>query len=223
MQLNYSEIHARVCDHTNLFLTDYEISNIQSTNYDLRLGKQCYIGSTKKKKSGIVSLKEGQAVVIPSNGIFFFETKETISMPADLTAKLSLRMSLVSKGLFMPVQGPIAPGFKNHLYGMLYNLSDSDIVLREGDSIVSIEFHKITPVGNDQLYKGQYKGRDAFSHFTQNKIISSLNRMSQDFNDKFKTTFRLLQIASYVLIAITAVFAIFALLNNIFPDLFKLT
>lgn len=213
MQLNHSEIHSRLCDESSALIKDYDINNIMPINYDLRLGKQCYIGYSNKKKSGQKNLREGESVKIPSNGILFFETKEQIIMPKDLSARLSLKMSLVANGLFMPVQGPIAPGFKNHLYGMLYNLSDDSITLREGESIVSIEFYKIEPVGEEQLYNGQFNDDNAFNLFTKNKILSSLNSMSIEFNRKFNMLFKFLKVGSYILIALTAILGILTVIN----------
>ena len=112
----------------------------------------------------------------------------------------------------MPIQGPVAPGFCNHLYGMLYNLSDSRINLSEGDSIVSIEFYKINTVESEQMYKGNYNDGNAFNLLTKHGITSSLNKMNNKFNTKFKTTFNLLKTGSLLFIILTGLLTLFGII-----------
>ena len=91
---------------------------------ELHLGRKCYCSNTPNK---IYELSEDDAVEIEPNTIFLFETQETFHFPENLSGKMSLKMKYIAKGLLMPSQTQVDPGYKNVLFGMIYNLSSEKI------------------------------------------------------------------------------------------------
>ena len=141
---------------------------------ELHLGEKCYCSSDPKK---IIDLESGSSTIIAPNSIFLFQTLEKVQLPENISGRMSLKMGLVSKGLLMPSTTQVDPGYRNHLFGMIYNLSDQNIELKYGQSITTLELFE-TQRSGDSLYA--YKGsmqNCTFDSFVRTRIRSSLGSL----------------------------------------------
>jgi deoxycytidine triphosphate deaminase len=119
-------------------------SNVRLSSYDLTIGDEYYI-SADGKSSAIVTqhLLPNQSFTIPPHGICFILSEEDIHLPKDITAKISLRMSLVYRGLVLTSQPPFDPGYSGKAVVMVHNLSSEAHHLKRGSRIATIEFLKV--------------------------------------------------------------------------------
>jgi len=175
MVLNYDEI-TTLCANPSPLISDYKPNAENPAKVDLRLGMRCYCSSQPQK---IYHLTDGCSVEIPPNEIFLFQTLESVNMPNHLVGHLSLKMGLVRKGLLMPSQTQIDPGYNNYLFGMFYNLSTDTIKLAYGDDIVTVEFSSTTPASS--TYAGAMD-KITFEQFLSNRISCSLGNLHQSIS-----------------------------------------
>lgn len=118
--------------------------NVRLSSYDLTIGGEYYI-SANGESSTIVTqqLQPNQSFTIPPHGICFILSEEDINLTKDITAKISLRMSLVYRGLILTSQPPFDPGYSGKAVVMVHNLSSEAHHLKRGSRIATIEFLKV--------------------------------------------------------------------------------
>lgn len=187
---------------------------------ELRLGDHCYCSNDILR---IIDLKKEHTVKIPPNEILFFETYEKVNMPRDLSGHMALKMRLVSAGLLMPSQTQVDPGYSNHLFGMLYNLSSKDITLEYMQPITTLEFTK-TQLEDKFVYSGSME-KINFETFVKTRVASSLGKLEQDVRET-KTEYeknasmwsRILTSLSIVIAVVTVVVSIVGLFNSFRSD-----
>lgn len=220
MILNAEEIR-RLCHKCPIsrplsLLENYDECNFKNNpaKVELRLGKHCYCSN---EMSSIIDLSAKNEVTIPPNEILFFETYEKVNMPENLSGRVGLKMSLVSKGLLMPSPAPVDPGYCNHLFGMLYNLSSKDITLSYKQCITTLEFLEIKP-SRSTKYEGTM-AHVTFESFIKIRITSSLGELSnnvkkaqEQLNDGQKKLDNNIRFWENILTIITVVIAILSVI-----------
>lgn len=147
---------------------------------ELHLGEYCYCSD---KKNSITRLKDGESITIKPNSIFLFQTEETFCFPKNLAGHMSLRMGWVAKGLFMPSQTQVDPGYNNVLFGMIYNLSSEDVTIKKGEAITTLEVFKVEQ--SQYEYSGKMADTD-FEKFVSTRIGSSLGELEKRIEDSKK-------------------------------------
>lgn len=157
--------------------------NAQGASYDMRLGEKCYISSSPGSNDGIVLLEDNKEITIPKNTIFMFQTMEKLTLPLNLVGKLSLRMGLIRQGLIMPSQPQIDAGYDNYVFGMLYNLSNRDIILKRGDHIASVEFYKLHK--EVEPYRDHYQNY-SLADYVAHHVQSSMDYLNEKMDDSIK-------------------------------------
>lgn len=143
MILSNQEIEQRAVARPAL-ISPFIARNVRLSSYDLTIGEEIYSG--KNGTSSTVhteTLQSRQAFTIPAHGVCFILSEETITLPHDITAKVSLRMSLVYRGLILTSQPPFDPGYVGKVIMMVHNLSSEPINLQRGDRIVTMELMQV--------------------------------------------------------------------------------
>jgi deoxycytidine triphosphate deaminase len=206
MLLNKEQIKLSI-DNDSL-ISPFIEANIQHASYDLTLGSKCYVSANQSGYSeGIIYLNQGDTVAIPPNSIFFFETREKINLPLNLAGKLSLRFGYIRKGLIMPSQPQADPGYTNYLFGMIYNLSNRPVTLKQGEHIATIEFFTLVATSG---YTGPYENF-VFEQFVSSHISSSLDSIHNNLIDntkKLNATKYIIGFGTFLLTIITIIIAI---------------
>lgn len=185
MIIKSSTIKELCCnDEMKSLLFPYDSSNFDGNpaKVELHLGKKCYCSFDCRH---IIDLSKKGRVTIPPNEILFFETYERVNMPLNLSGRMGLKMSLVSQGLLMPSQTQVDPGYSNHLFGMLYNLSSNEIAFDWKQAITTLELSD-----TECDYENRYNGKMAkvtFESFVNSRVTSSLGKLSNDVQKANKT------------------------------------
>lgn len=118
--------------------------NLRASSYDLTAGEEYYIG--KNGSSSTLStehLKPRQSFTIPPHAVCFILAAETIHLPADVTAKVSLRMTHIYAGMVLTSQPPFDPRYHGRVVVMLHNLSSVPFHLKCGERVATIEFVRL--------------------------------------------------------------------------------
>lgn len=212
MVLSKKDIAFR-CEHENL-IEDYCYQNIQTCSYDLRMGSQYYYD--KNDGSDVVnicSLQKGEVLKIPPDAICYVITEESVNMPDDLTASISLSLGLIKCGVMLAAQPPYDPGYKGKTVALLHNLSNEPVKIKYGQHILNIVFTKLSnPVEQAQQYRGDYQGLNDLKDFCQEVRVGAVFELKQELVKKKE---RFNDFMPNVLTAITVVIAVLTVLFTI--------
>jgi deoxycytidine triphosphate deaminase len=175
--LNHQEILRR-CREEKL-IGGFKPGMCKGASYDLTLGDEYYIFDSNQSPSTkfkVIPLNSKESLKIPPGEVCYAITSESLNMPDDLTAILSLPMGLIKKGLMLTKQPPIDQGYKGKIVCMLYNLSANDVSIKRGEKILTIEFIKLN-APSDVEYQGTYQGLQTLNDFLEEPITSGLHQL----------------------------------------------
>lgn len=180
MVLSKNDIIYR-CEHEKL-IEGYCYENVQTCSYDLRMGSQYYYDKNKGDDVvNISSLQKGEVLKIPPDAICYVITEESVNMPDDLTASISLSLGLIKCGVMLAAQPPYDPGYKGKTVALLHNLSNEPVKIKYGQHILNIVFTKLsTPVEQTQKYSGDYQGLNDLKAFCQEVRVGAVFELKQE-------------------------------------------
>ncbi len=166
----------------------YNEQQIQACSYDLTFSGEYYY---YQKKDGnrvkISQLNEHENLYIPADAICYVLTSETVKIPANLTASISLAFGLIKKGVMLAAQPPYDPGYKGKTVALLHNLSDEEVEISKGDHILNIVFDELSnPVGKKDLYKGKYQGLSSLNEYCTKVKKGAVFVLKQDLEKQKK-------------------------------------
>lgn len=222
MIISTNEIN-RLCVNDPPLITPYNPDDNRNNpaRAKLHLVKLCYCSSTPNK---VHNLEEEKEIEIAPNSIFLFETYEQVNFPTNLSGRMSLKMGLIQKGLLMPNQTQIDPGYRNVLFGMMYNLSSDPVKLAYRQAITTLEI--VETQESTYEYDGNMKTM-TFDKYVQNRVRSSLGDLAYNVeksNERLKkSTYvwsTVLTLLSIMITAISVVVAATSLRSD--PDVEKL-
>jgi deoxycytidine triphosphate deaminase/cell division protein FtsB len=134
-----NRIH-KFCEQGLLISKDYKESNLRPASYTLRIGDE-YIDSDGVEQH--LSEQE-ESIVFRKNSIIFVSTKEELELPYYIVARFNLRVNWVYDGILLGTGPQVDPGFEGYLSCPLYNLTDTDIIIKRGEPFATIDFEKTT-------------------------------------------------------------------------------
>jgi deoxycytidine triphosphate deaminase len=178
MILANDEIQALCRAHSsNDLIHPFNKDNVRRSSYDLTVGDEYYIGGEADETSlKTEQLAREQAFTIPPHAICFVLCAESIHLTDELTARVSLRMSLIYKGLVLTTQPPFDPGYKGKVVVMLHNLSSQPHTIREGERLATIEFVRLR---HPATHNKPHKSVSTLQGVLSSPISSSLTEISK--------------------------------------------
>ena len=112
-------------------------------------------------------LRCAKSVVLKSRQHELVATLETVELSLKVTAYLHIRSSLAREGVIGSF-AVVDPGFRGQLTLNLYNISDKEITIREGERIVQIVFHTLGGIAK-KGYNGSYQDSKGIVWSKRNK------------------------------------------------------
>ena len=150
-------------------VTEFLLDQVDANAYNLRMGN-CYFrtaddsGGTEQKKT---TLSPGESFIIPAGQFAFLLTRETINVPRDAMAFISMRTGIKFQGLINVSGFHVDPGYSGKLIYAVYNASPSPVQICEGDSIFKVWFADLDRTSHQ---------RYVFQGSAQNDITNALVR-----------------------------------------------
>ncbi len=139
------EIKWYVDKHNLIDHDNFDIKNLRPASYDLSVGYEYSIAGDVHKLDEDDFKKETKIVIKPFQ-VAVIGTKEKLNLPRFMIGRWNIKVGKAYDGLLW-VGGPqVDPGFQGHLYCPIYNLSDTDVELKCGETIASLDFIKTTPL-----------------------------------------------------------------------------
>jgi dCTP deaminase len=116
-------------------ITDFDDGRVDCAAYTLRMGCQYYITASEQTvdTNTIQQLKEGDCLAIPSGQFAVLLTEETITVPSDAIAFISIKNGLKSRGLVNVSGFHVDPGYSAPLRFAVFNAGPSTICIKRGE------------------------------------------------------------------------------------------
>ncbi len=135
-----NQIH-RFCTEGLLISKEtYEPKNLRPAAYTLTIGDPCIDSDGVER---CLSEERG-SIVFKKNSIIFVSTKEYLQLPYYVIARFNLRVDWVYSGILLGTGPQVDPGFSGKLSCPLYNLTETDIIIKRGEKFATIDFEKTT-------------------------------------------------------------------------------
>jgi len=136
-------------------------TQIDCNAYVLRMGDRYFCTSDGAKGIAAaqtkVILTPGQSFAIPSGQFAFLLTKETITVPHNAMAFISMRTPFKFKGLINVSGFHVDPGYEGKLLYAVFNAGPSAISVSEDEKLCKIWFCDLTQLGTDESANSKYR------------------------------------------------------------------
>jgi len=166
--------------HQAILFSAFDISSLQPANYDLHLGKECYVTTEKYPK--ILETSDG-AISIEPGEFGILTTHEYIYVPSDLLGLISLKFTYKKQGLVNISGFHVDPGYHGRIIFAVYNTGPKSILLRYKDPVFMIMYDTL-----EKRTAIEYKG-STFTNIPVD-IISNLKGPSvsvMNLNERIKS------------------------------------
>jgi deoxycytidine triphosphate deaminase len=198
-------------------------SNIRSAGYDLRLGSQYYLPNTTDEEDGFggqlmvetLDPVKASTICIPANQVIIVSMVEHLALPDNVVGHLSLKLELLLKGLIMASQSQIDAGYTGKVFALLYNLSNEDVCISQGASILRMELATLT-AATTKPYSGDFRNK-SLAQSLLFRIRSGLYQMRQDINSA-KSELTKTQLAGVIIAALFGVIPAFVTYFGLFEN-----
>jgi dCTP deaminase len=149
----------------------FDSEQIDCNAYTLRMGNLYY--RTADQESGVEQkktfLKDYEALLIPPGQFAYLLTKESVHIPPDSMAFISMRTSIKFQGLINVSGFHVDPGYNGKLVYAVYNASPSPVQICENDPVFKIWFCSL-----DQT--SEYIFRDRVFNDITGEMIKGMNK-----------------------------------------------
>jgi dCTP deaminase len=137
--------------HKN-FISNFDAKNIDCSAYTLKMGNEYFVTANSsdphRGHNQRHVLDAYASFVIPPGQFAFLLTKETIDVPADVMAFISMKATYKFQGLINVSGFHVDPGYRGHLVFSVYNAGPAPVRLREGLPLFLIWFADLDRVSN---------------------------------------------------------------------------
>lgn len=137
----------------------FDSKRISQAAYELSLGDQVYRTDSPSKKREILTTTDSQIIINPGQFALLI-TEETIKMPNNFLAFISIKFNQKIKGLVNVSGFHIDPNFEGKIIFSVYNAGPSAIIMDKGKPYFLIWFSPITESVN---YNGKHQGQNEIS------------------------------------------------------------
>ena len=151
--------------------------NIQGASYDLTLGDEYYSRGricTLTSKNPFIRIDPYDYAIVTS--------AENANLPRDIAAKFGLTVGLFCQGVILSNGPQVDPGFKGKLFCLLFNTSNSPVVLKRREHHATIEFNKLLEPAPP--YSGKYQGKDEIiNYLPSNTLKGAINELKEELEE----------------------------------------
>jgi dCTP deaminase len=127
----------RLNDELRSLISDFDKDRIDHASYRLRIGREVYVSPTgepgdprnKPKKE----LKPGEGFTIPAGQFGFILTEETVQVPMEAMAFISIRAGYKFRGLVNVSGFHVDPNYEGQLLFSVFNAGPGPIHLSQGE------------------------------------------------------------------------------------------
>ncbi len=207
-------------DEIKRYVKDFKLicpfnpDNLKAASYYLTVGDEYALGG---KKGKLYDKPDKNEIKIPPFQVAIIKTKEIINMPRFLIGRWNIRVTMAYEGLLW-VGGPqVDPGWVGHLFCPIYNLSDEEVVLENGKSLLAtIDFVRTTTFKKEKkneivTFRRDKKYKKTIDDYNWKLKSALFTEAAQRIDDVEKKVSRVESIIGIVLTIIVILFAVLSI------------
>lgn len=137
----------------------FDENRVKSGAYELSLGSEVFRTDSKDRKKEILKDKKEQVVINPGQFALLL-SEETVSVPKNKIAFISIKAGIKLRGLINVSGFHVDPGFKGKLLFSVYNAGSGQISLERGKPSFLIWFAELKEE-DTKTYKGDHNEQDS--------------------------------------------------------------
>jgi dCTP deaminase len=122
---------------TDRLVEPYSEARVSHSAYEMGVGPEAFVTSNPSDNTHV---EPGRKIVIPPGQFGLLTTQETIRVPPEVIAFISIRATIKFQGLVNVSGFHVDPGFQGQLKFAVYNAGSHSIVLDQGQPIFMIWF-----------------------------------------------------------------------------------
>jgi len=172
--LNSDDIHRYASK--GILIEDFDEERLLPAGYQFRfLGKLIYWkpGANKKLERVELDVTKDAPIMLPANSIAYLHMQDEFRMPQYIAARFNLRITHVHQGLLLGTGPIVDPGFWGRILVPLHNLTDNDYAFMGGDSLIHVEFTKLSPLERWNADTNSAEAQDKYKEFPKRKIVET--------------------------------------------------
>ncbi|MEQ9468006.1 MAG: hypothetical protein RLN88_11380 [Ekhidna sp.] len=170
-------------------------AKIKHGAYELSLGDEVFETDSVDGKRRELTKKKEQVVINPGQFVLLL-TEESIRVPKDKIAFISIKAGIKLRGLINVSGFHVDPGFEGKLVFSVYNAGSGPISLERGSQYFLIWFAELdVPKSDTDQYNGKHQGLDSIpldyiDHLnlselaSPNVLLEKINKNYQDLDTK---------------------------------------
>jgi dCTP deaminase len=167
-----------------------DFSRVKNGAYELSLGNEVFRTDSKDKKKEILKIDKEQVTINPGQFALLL-TEETVNIPLDKIAFISIKAGIKLRGLINVSGFHVDPGFKGKLLFSVYNAGTSPISMEKGEPYFLIWFAELDlKKGEKDSYNGEHKNQNSIAPKYIDALTSgelaSPNVLLEKINDNYK-------------------------------------
>jgi dCTP deaminase len=136
-------------------ISEFDANRVKHGAYEMSLGPEIFITSDSSVKRTLV---DGEQVRIPPGQLALLLTEETVAIPDDTMAFISIKAGRKLGGLINVSGFHVDPGFHGRLKFSVYNAGNEPVIVARGKAIFPIWFAQLSERTED-VYDGQHQGQ----------------------------------------------------------------
>lgn len=188
-----------------ILLKNADPGKVQGASYDLSLGDEYFYGGrirTLTDKEPFLLIEPYDYAIVVAH--------EIADLPRDVSGRFDLTVGLFCQGIILSNGPQVDPGFKGQLFCLLFNTSNSPVVLKRRQHYATVEFHKL--LEPTYPYKGRFLDKIGIIHYLpENTMRGAIHELKKEVeqlraeSQKLQSTF--LGIISLILAVIAILLA----------------
>jgi len=185
-----------------MLMRDADPANITSAAYDLRLGDEYYYRGKIHRLS-----ERSPFLLIEPYDYAIVMARECADFPRDICGRFDLSVGLFCQGIILSNGPQVDPGFRGRLLCLLFNTSNSPVLIKRGQHYATIEFHKLLEPAPP--YEGEHQDEMEIVHYIPSNAargaVSELRRELEEVKQASQRVQSLVLAVMSVILAIIAV------------------
>lgn len=165
----------------------FDQARVDCAAYTLSVGSEVYVSPTDTEPNPTMitvrQLVQGQCFTIPPGQFAFLITEETVSVPGDALAFISIRARTKFRGLVNVSGFHVDPGYKGQLTFAVFNAGPGPIHLKQGQPIFLIWYASLDQESTSKKDGPVKKGIDTDLITPIAGELQSLAGLSKKIND----------------------------------------
>ena len=172
----------------------FNADSVDCAAYTLHVGHEYYVSPDGQDPSPqhrtVQQLKDAEAFAIPPGQFAFLLTKESVTVPPDAIAFISIKAKLKFNGLIDISGFHVDPGYQGRLLFSVLNSGPNPIHLRQGQPVFLIWYADLDRMTERKKDRNGFESIDLSIVNGISGEILSLQSLSKEINDlRVKTTF----------------------------------